>query len=420
MSVVLRQLRPLLFFVIIIFVVLPMLVYNVFTIDFDPIPTSSTVGIHGQPWTAFIHDAASVTMATTDPVMLPAYLQSCWNLSSDVLEDPEQLKAVERACAPDNSTVATKHMPLVHFVYVPIQSIPLLDGEQAPEPENFTFIQYAAFQSIRKALKPEMMILHYTSHQPIGYWYTQCQRHLSLHRVLWPQISASIAQSMSVYERRDVLQYLLALRALRKQGGVAFTDFNTMVVRPFAALWRMIPVFGSLSSDEDKGTNAFSVSTHMLASRAAGDAYVSFLESELQRWLESIDDTTRLEDRPDISLEHRVGTLTLAYYANVSESTNVVVLAASEVFDGVPLTKLVPFLHATMHDTDSDINFQRMTAFRLRHDVGFAGSAMQRIEERLIVNDETMAQDKTSLLGVILRYVTTTNGSAEIDRFLYS
>ncbi|KAJ0390438.1 hypothetical protein ATCC90586_011351 [Pythium insidiosum] len=65
---------------------------------------------------------------------------------------------------------------LVHFVYLPVQHVPLLAGESPPRHENFTFVQFAAVQSIQKALRPEMMVLHYPEKEPASYWYTQCQR----------------------------------------------------------------------------------------------------------------------------------------------------------------------------------------------------------------------------------------------------
>ncbi|KUF95009.1 hypothetical protein AM588_10005153 [Phytophthora nicotianae] len=78
------------------------------------------------------------------------------------------------------------------------------------------------------------MMMHYLE-TPRGVWYTQCQRHLGLHKVLPPVSFDAMHKAGPPYlnrqERRHIVEVLLMLRALKKHGGVAFSDFNTFLLR---------------------------------------------------------------------------------------------------------------------------------------------------------------------------------------------
>ncbi|KAJ0409379.1 hypothetical protein ATCC90586_001001 [Pythium insidiosum] len=363
MPPLLDRLRPLLLLVIFVFVVLPMFVYNVGVARLDT---------------------------------LPASLRACVNVAADRLD--AQSDALLEQCF-ETLPPTTEVPDLVHFVYLPVQHVPLLAGESPPRRENFTFVQFAVVQSIQKALRPEMMVLHYPEKEPASYWYTQCQRHLSLHRVTMPKTPANGRSSLSVYQRRDVMQLLIALRALRKLGGVVFTDFNTVVLRSFRA-WRRYALIAGLKASS---TQTLSVSSRVLQA-SKGHPYIAYIESSLRQMLES--DDARLRDTP---LPRLIGELTVERYGQHDGKLNGAFVAA-RVFDGVPPQRQQSFLTAELDDQTIFDNLRFVTALHLESgdDTSAATSAVKAMvatQDRL-VDIAALRKDKT-LFGAMLRSLLT-------------
>ncbi|GLD94688.1 hypothetical protein PINS_up003312 [Pythium insidiosum] len=403
MPPLLDRLRPLLLFVVFVFVVLPMTVYNAFLLDVSQLPSLRGILAQDSVWSRD-DDATYTGVARLDA--LPAALRSCVNVAADRLNTPSDA-LLQRCFRLEPSTPASSaSVPdLVHFVYLPVQHVPLLDGESPPRRENFTLVQFAAVQSIQKMLRPELMVLHYPEREPASYWFTQCQRHLSRYRVLMPKTPASGRSSLSVYQRRDVMQFLIALRALRKQGGVVFADFNTIVLRSFRA-WRRYAMIAGLKSS----THTLSVSTRVMQA-SKGHPYVVFLEDALRRMLES--DDARLRETP---LPRLIAELTVERYGQENIHLNGA-FASSRVFDAVPPQRQHAFLTAGLDDAALFDNLRLAMALHLEtgDDASASTSAVKTLmaaQDRL-VDVTTLRNDKT-LFGAVLRHAVGINATGEL------
>ncbi|TMW58824.1 hypothetical protein Poli38472_006969 [Pythium oligandrum] len=396
----LRTLRPLLFGVVFVFVVVPMLVYNLTTLDYSRIRRFSLT----------VDSLAQYT--TNRGARLPSHLATCFDASGDtLLGSAADVTRLQTECFP---STATEVPDLVHFVYLPIHAVPLQEGEAKPVPENFTYVQFAAVQAVRKFVKPTMIILHYPATEPRSFWYTQCQRYLSLHRVTMPKLPDK--SSLDVHQRREVMQFLLMLRALRKQGGVAFGGFNTFVLRSFRP-WRKLAILGGRSASP-----SFSLSTRLLQATPR-QQYIVFLESTLQQLFER--DDQRLRDTP---LNQLVAELTLEFFNVPSPSPSTAkstargkaVFATSGVLDAIAVEQLPAFLSASLSDRPVDLHHAvafHLDTFRAApRDATEQATAFAALQKRY-QSAEALHDDET-LFGAILRLSVSANRTAELDKHL--
>lgn len=404
----LLTLRPLLFLVAFFFVLLPLIVYNVFTLDYAqalPHVLRDPLRLNGGA------DGSDQQLQT--PQRLRSEAIQCLRVPSESLLTSEAVQRIAAACAvpsEEETTPKTSSERLVHFIHVPLQAVPLVPGERPPAKEEFSYLAFAAVQSIRKAAQPTRMVLHYPATEPRGVWYTQCQRHLSLHRVQLPELHESL--DMNVYQRRQLLEFLLLLRALRKQGGVAFSDFHTLLLRPISQLWDQFGVVASLSPVHDD--SLFGVGVHTMQAQA-GNAFVTYLEAQL------LDMAKRGDHRlMDLPLEQVVGQLTIQQHQQDSSKTQKTVMAGavmgtSDLFEHVGVHNLKTLLTASV--TDQSINLRRMAGFHLDaydfHTKDTNDKALLLLEELRQSNTKV-----DTLFGAILRFAVSANTTAELDPHL--
>lgn len=403
----LLTLRPLLFLVVFFFVLLPLVVYNTFTLDYAqslPHVLRDPLRLNGDT------DGASGQQLQT-PQRLRSEAIQCLRVSSESLLKSEAVQRIAAACAvPSAEETPEPSERLVHFAHVPLQAVPLLPGERPPAKEEFSYLEFAAVQSIRKAAQPTRMVLHYPATEPRGVWYTQCQRHLSLHRVQLPELHESL--DIDIYQRRQLLEFLLVLRALRKQGGVAFSDFHTLLLRPISRLWDQFGVVASLSPVHDD--SLFAVGVHAMQAQA-GNAFVTYLEEQLLDMAKRGD--YRLMDLP---LEQVVGQLTIQQYQQDSSKTQNAVMAGvamgtSDLFEHVGVHNLKTLLTASV--TDQSIKLRRMAGFHLEVYDFHAKNANDKAQ--LLLTDLRQSNIKSdTLFGAILRFSVSANTTAELDLHL--
>lgn len=401
----LLTLRPLLFLVAFFFVLLPLIVYNAFTLDYAqalPHVLRDPLRLNG------VADGSEQQLQT--PQRLRSEVIQCLRVHSESLLTPDAVQRIAAVCAVPETAPKPSNERLVHFIHVPLQAVPLIPGEKPPAKEEFSYLEFAAVQSIRKAVQPTRMVLHYPATEPRGVWYTQCQRHLSLHRVQLPELHESL--DMNIYQRRQLLEFLLLLRALRKQGGVAFSDFHTLLLRPISQLWEQFGVVASLSPVHDD--SLFGVGVHAMQAQA-DNAFVTHLENQL------LDMAKRGDHRlMDLPLEQVVGQLTIQQHQQDSSKMQKAVMAGavmgtSDLFEHVGVHNLKALVTASV--TDQSINLRRMAGFHL--DV-YDFHAKDTNDKALLLLEELRQSDIKSdtLFGAILRFAVSANTTAELDPHL--
>jgi hypothetical protein len=407
----LRAMRPLLFVLVSLFLVLPMLVYNFATLDAAQIrrwTESVNGGVLRDALLRHVGDKDDGGDAAAAIAGLPRTLRKCAAVSRTTnVSTTETVDAVIQQCFTPDKTTQPASSDMVHFVYLPVHMVPLLKGEPRPPMENFTMAQFAAVEAVRKHVKPSLMVLHYPATEPRAYWYTQCQRHLSLHRVLFPKLPAKTTpSSLSVYQRRDIMQVVIALGALRTHGGVAFTDFNTLVLRPTRLLRQLPLVLG-----RSRGKK-FAVSPAMLTARA-GNGHVAFLETELLRMLQTDDE--RLRRTP---LDQLLGEILVESVAKASgDAIPNVVLTAPSVLDAFHDADVLDLVAST--PTATQLKLRESVAIHLpvsqaTHRSGHA--AMVQLETQW--KDFETLEKAPSLLGAVMRFAISLNQTSELDGVL--
>lgn len=441
-NVTLRALRPILFFVIFVFVLLPLVIYNVFTLEYY---TSKAAG-GSSPSSA----SSILFRGTPDEqqqqqqklLQLVERLPPCLNVSSAVLLSSSGRAAIKAQCmandtaAPASATAPQPYLDtVVHFIHVPLDAVPLLEGEDDPLPqvekEKFTFLQFAAVQSIRKAITPKVMVLHYIDKEPRGVWYTQCQRHLSLHKVIAPKVTTSKGtSSLNIYQRRQLMEFLLMLRVLHKQGGIAFSDFNTFMLRDTL---RQVHDFGVVAGQApsaltgSSGGTVFQVGVHTLQATAK-HTFIKYLQDNLADLIARDDPKLHL-----LTLEQLVGHITLGKYLfneeekttsnsaaeGASDMVRDVVVGSSGLFEGIPLPKVPRFLSATVGDP-SAMHFQGVSGFHLdKYDFRARSTAAEGVQQLETLQQKIVAAedilDGKSLFEAVLRFVTALNTTAELE-----
>ncbi|KAF1326012.1 hypothetical protein FI667_g8734, partial [Globisporangium splendens] len=439
-------LRPILFAVISVFVLLPLVVYNVATLDyFSASMAAQSTFLRGS------QEAQQLHMHKSHGEQLPP----CLNVSSTEFLSPDGISAIKKRCmkatnttepmmALSNDNVLPYLDTVVHFVHVPLDAVPLLEGEASmPETDSkemLTFLQYAAVQSIRNAVKPKVMVLHYIDKEPRGVWYTQCQRHLSLHKVVAPKVTtAKGSSSLNRYQRRQLMELLLMLRVLAKQGGVAFSDFNTFVLRDtLRQVYGMGFVAGQAAGYRPTATpnggkdTEFQVAMNILQARAK-HPFLKYLQDTLADFIARDDPQLHL-----LTLEQLIGRVMIRKYLQdcgdgeqANESSSMmrdVVVGSSQLFDGLPLRSMPRFLHTTITADASRTAqhlLQGVTGFHLAkydfHAKSTATDGLQELQtlQKRIVAAEDIIEGK-SLLEAVLRFATVSNTTAELEPFLLS
>ncbi|CAH0489659.1 unnamed protein product [Peronospora farinosa] len=311
---------------------------------------------------------------------------------------------------------------LVHFVHVALDVVPAEDdGEQQEETkEQFTYLQFAAVQSIKRVLEPDTMMMHYLE-IPRGVWYTQCQRHLGLHQVLPPVSFDTRPLTLNRQKRRRIMQVLIMLRMLKKHGGVAFSDFNTFLLRRInVELEEEMVVASQMRSN--RGT--FRMGLHMMQS-PPGHPFVEYLERKIVEMVENND--VKLHE---LELDQVVGQVVLEKYLEEhhrAESGANVTKPQSSIMDGVVIGTSNLFAFDGLHDLLS-AKVEPSLAGKFRDVAGFHIDTydfekktadtedirtIERMQEELTLASEWKSLD--TLLGAVVRLVVTANTSAELE-----
>ncbi|TYZ58597.1 hypothetical protein PybrP1_011426 [[Pythium] brassicae (nom. inval.)] len=396
-------LRRVLLTIVAVFVLLPLLVFNVATRD------GAAAAAYAS---AFLRTRTPV--AARPPPFPNASLPNCLNTS---------LLATDLARVASECTSGAAREPaesLVHFVHVALDEV--APETAAAAPERVTFLQYAAVQSVRALVRPSLMLLHYVEHVPRGVWYTQVQRHLSLHKVLAPDVSGAAA-SLDARRRRQLMAFVLMLRALHKQGGIAFSDFNTFVLRDtLQHTGRLGAVVAGQASPRPAAPGAgggFRVSVHALQAPAK-HPLLKFLELELLALAARDDPALRAQP-----LEQLVGQLVLDQYtrapsdgAAAATAANVIVGPAA-LFEGISLAQLPSLLRARVGDAPRF--FRGVTAFHVdRFD--FARNRSDTEALTAVHGLETLSAEDAlegdALARALLRFAAGLNTTAELDAHL--
>lgn len=464
-------LRRVLLVIVFVFVLLPLFVYNVVvTLDYN------LGGANAAASSTFFRGAATHAGSSHAPSPLPR----CLNVSSTEFLSRDGLSRLQSECTAANESLFVmtpvpvaeesdgSEGPVVHFIHVPLDAVPLLEGETAPtvEKELVTFLQFAAVQSVRKLVNPRVMLLHYVDREPRGVWYTQCQRHLSLHKVLAPKIAAkatttgakskpksqknnAAVKTLTIFQRRQLMEFLIMLRVLQKQGGVAFSDFNTFVLRDMlqqstngSGLKAVIASQAAMSAAGGGGDTAFRVGVHTLQAPADHE-FLKYLEHELLALIAA--DDPKLHRMP---LEQLVGQLTLARYnhehaagrtngnlAAATATTRDVIVGSSPLFEGMPLHKIPSLLSARVGEDSDAVNFRGVTAFHLdKYDFLLKRNdteplkAIQSLERTIVTAEDILEEDEgggekesetKSLFHALLRFAVGLNATAELDPHFY-
>jgi hypothetical protein len=328
-------------------------------------------------------------------------LSKCMNVSSDMFLSFQATQELKEQCIIQEE----QEVPdLVHFIHVPLHLVPLHEGEIAPEIEDFTFLHYAATQSIRRFLKSERMVLHYVDEEPRGYWYTQCQRHLSVHKVLLPTLPKNLP--LSIEKRRELLEFLILLRVLRKQGGIAFADFHTYTLRSFENFKLFPAVIGRQSPPSIN--ESFLITTRTMVSVKASQFIVQ-IEEQMEKLLLSNVDVWHVK-----SLEHIVGDLALDLInKNQSKGFSCFIAGDGDLFGSLNEENTEHFITALVGD--DTINLNQVFAYHLpRPAVDKKKIIVHSIYDQ-VTNVETLSRTKT-LFGALVRHILGVNTSAEVDK----
>lgn len=398
-------LRRVLLVIVCGFVLVPLLVYNVATLDLRSARASSHAFFRAHMTTTAV---PSTTIKRTAGVSTP--LPRCLNVSSAALLTPDGRARIARECVADSygSTAAPEAAARVHYVHVALTDVPLLAGERAPALETVAFAQHAAVQSVRKFAAPSVMVLHYVAKPPRGVWYTQCQRHLSLHRVLAPDVeglrSGTSDARMSVAQRRKLMAFVLMLRALFKQGGTAFSDFSTVVLRETLQHSRALgAVVASHAAPRDSDApGSFRINLHALQAPAQHPLLQDLERALLTRVARN---DASLYDRP---LEALVGELVRNASATYNGS---LVVADAALFDGLSPSALAQLPKTRVSDASTHA-LAGVSAFHIDLDV--------RIDSHQTLADLSTDDvlDGDSVVHALLRFATDLNATAEVDAHL--
>lgn len=401
------------------FVLLPLLVFHAATRD-----VSALTGGYSR---AFLRSSTSPSSSSSDA---SPRVPRCLNAS---LLAPAGLERARRECTTrSGNNSSAKEEPLVHFVHVALDQVPRPSADEAAPPaplpqERVTFLQFAAVQSVRALVRPSMMVLHYVEKVPRGVWYTQVQRHLSLHKVLAPEVHA--AKSLDMRRRRQLMEFLLMLRALHKQGGVAFSDFNTIMLRDtLLRTARLEALVASQVRGELGLGSGFHVGVHTLQAPAK-HPLLKYLEHELLE-LAARDDPKLLT----LPLEKLVGQLILDKYklehgeeagksSLEAAVTHDVIVGASELFEGIPQTQILSLLKANVGDAHATSIFRGVTAFHFdKYDFHSNRNDTEALRAIRGLEDLTAegVLEGDSLIKALLRFTTGLNTTAELDVHLAS
>ncbi|KAG7376565.1 hypothetical protein PHYPSEUDO_013139 [Phytophthora pseudosyringae] len=404
-----RSLRPVLLLLIFFFVLLPLLAYNFATFDFQRVAS-------------FERRFRAAPSSATPPVAVPA----CLGVASQELLRAGTLHALQTRCGAQKTPKSTGNLRLVHFVNVALDAVPAWAGEPETGREQFTYVQFAALQSARRVLRPDVMMMHYYE-PPRGVWYTQCQRHLGLHQVL-PPVSFDAMQKagppfLARHERRRVVEVLLMLRALKKQGGVAFSDFNTFLLRRIGVDMQDEMVVASQARGR---SGAFSVGLHLMQA-PAGHPFVEFLEQKIVQMVEANDPKLHemalgevlgqivLEKYLEEHGDHAGGSGTNATTGRTSIMDGVAVGAADlfeldglhELLKGKPGPSLAGKFRdvAGVHVDKYDFAAQTADTDDLRE--------IARMQQGLTLAEQWQSLD--TLIGAVVRLAVVANTTAELE-----
>ncbi|OWZ11603.1 hypothetical protein PHMEG_00015347 [Phytophthora megakarya] len=362
------NLRPVLFLLVFFFVLVPLIVYNYFIFDFQVPPSKLHVSSLALP--------------------------DCLNVDSLEFFRPDALNTLKTRCGVKNTR-----------------------GPSFTYREQFTYLQFAALQSVRRVLQPDVMMMHYLE-TPRGVWYTQCQRHLGLHQVLWPVFGVDMEDDLNRQKRRRIVEVLVMLRALKKHGGVAFTDFNTFLLRRFGVDMEE----GMVVMSQKRG-RIFSLGLHMMQAPPE-HPFVEFLEQKIVEMVEENDPKLH-----QMKLDEVVGSIVLEKYL---EERNQMGGSANEtrsnsIMDGVVVATSNLFEFDALHDLLT-VKMKSAVAGKFRGVAGFHVDSydvvqetadtndlreIARMQEELTLADEWKSLD--TLLGSVVRLAVTANTTAELE-----
>ncbi|KAK1935413.1 hypothetical protein P3T76_010638 [Phytophthora citrophthora] len=395
------SLRPVLFLLVFFFVLVPLVVYHFVTFDFQRVASFKR------------HFRASPTSVSV-PV--------CLGINSTEFLRSDATQTLKARCGVQSALITSK-LRLVHFVNVALDAVPLWPGEQQTDREQFTYLQFSALQSARRVLKPDMMMMHYLE-TPRGVWYTQCQRHLGLHQVLPPVSFDHMKEAgppfLNRQERRRIVEVLVMLKALKKNGGVAFSDFNTFLMRGIG-----VDVQEELVVASQAGGKRFSIGLHVMQA-PPGHPFVEFLEQEIIEMVGRND--VKLHQ---MSLDEVVGQLVLEKYREdherSSDGNDTRLSRSSSVMDGVVIgtSNLFEFdgLHELLTEKlSSNVagKFQGVAGFHVdRYNFEEQTEDTEDLREVARMQKEfTLAGEWQSLdtvLGAVVRLAVTANTTAELE-----
>lgn len=418
-----RTLRRLLAAIVVSFVAFPLVIYHFFTFDFHRVPTTSAISRRfADRFSRVVGDVATnqsnVTTGRDDIIALPR----CLSLPSEDFLTSGGVHSIGEQCGAEgnasheNDSDAGSTAVLVHYAHVPLSEVPRFPGDPqlAEDPdERFTYLSFAALQSVQRMLKPELIFLHYIT-RPRGVWFTQCQRYLSLHNVLPPIAFAQPTDAqippLSLEKRRQILQLLLVIRALRKQGGVGFVDFNTLVLRPSLTALEQPDLF---VASQTTSFSRFGVGLHMIQA-PANHPLLSYIEQQISLMVTQPDSI--LYKQP---LERVVGQLILDKSTEASSQDFKVAIGAPYLSE--PASASVQQLLITPIDT-VDTSLVGI----LRHSVAFNLDPNDCRDSRTsslceafdaVRQNRTTAADWLSLdtvFGGVLRFVVGANVTDEL------
>ncbi|EEY65201.1 uncharacterized protein PITG_16820 [Phytophthora infestans T30-4] len=374
------SLRPVLFLLGFL-VLVPLLVYNFLTFDFLRV-------------SSFEHRFRSVAAPTG----------TCLVVDSHEFLRPDAFHTLQTRCGAQHAPKTfkpTSKLRLIHFT----------------DREEFTYLQFAALQSARRVLRPDTMMMHYLE-TPRGVWYTQCQRHLGLHKVL-PPVSFDVMQKagppyLNRQQRRQIVEVLLMLRALKKHGGVAFSDFNTFLLRGISVDIQD----GLLVASQARGRrNAFNMGLHTMQA-PPGHPFVEFLELKIIEMVQQNDPKLH-----EMTLNEAVGQIVVEKYLEEHEGDSKssailsgVAVATSDLlaFDarhGLLTKKVAASLAgkfravAAFHVDKYDFEEKTADTVELRE--------LARMQKELTLAGEWQSLD--TLLGAVVRLAVTANETVELE-----
>ncbi|ETP37307.1 hypothetical protein F442_14877, partial [Phytophthora nicotianae P10297] len=394
----LRNLRPLLFLLVFL-VAVPLLVYNFVIFDYQRALSSER------------HFRAALPPA-----------DSCLGIDSQEFLRPDTLRTLQIRCGVQNASKPpkiTRGLRLVHFINVALDAIPIWDGELETDREQFTYLQFAALQSVRRVLRPDTMMMHYLE-TPRGVWYTQCQRHLGLHKVLPPVSFDAMHKAGPPYlnrqERRHIVEVLLMLRALKKHGGVAFSDFNTFLLRGIGVDIQDEIVVTS----QARGKEAFSMGLHLMQA-PPGHPFIEYLEQKMTEMVEQNDPKLH-----QMTLGEAVGQIVVEKYLEEHQADGNKT-KPSTIMDGVAVASSNLFEFDALHDLLTE-KVTSSLAGKLRDVAGFHVDKYDFLEKTAdttelreiarLQEDLTLAgewQSLDTLLGAVVRLAVTANTTAELE-----